>query len=330
MPLNSQLGLKKESTWGTPVTVDRFAEFLACGVKPVTGRNTSNGIRSGQRVSRADRSVPYVTHYEGPLSLEVLSSGFGFWLEHILGVVASPVEDVNNEGVFTHTATIGTLCAKGFTLQVNIPLGECGDTDQAHTYAGGKVTSWSISVDKTGNLIFEADLIFKSGTTATALATASYPSGAEVLSWLGGFLSVEGTEVLVDSWKLTCDNKLKTDRLSLGAGNLRKPVEDAYREFSVEFTMDHESLAMYNRLIATTADDSTVAMVLRAGSPTIIGAVGSVKPNLQITLPAVRIDEAGSTVDGTSMLTESIKGMALNSSGNDAVSIAYTTLDATP
>lgn len=331
MPLNSQLGVKKETTWGTAGVVDRFLEFLSCGVKPVTGRNTSNGIRSGQRVARADRSVPYVTHYEGPVSIEVLSAGFGFWLEHIMGTVAAPVEDGDNEGVFTHTATIGTLCAKGFTTQVNIPLGECGDTNQAHTYAGGKVNTWSLTLDKTGNLIFEAGLIFKSGTTATALATASYPADAEVLSWLGGSCVVNGTEILVESWKFSADLKMKTDRLALGAGNLRKPVEDAYREFSVEFVTDHESLDIYNRVIADTAAEATTSVVLRAGSPTVIGAVGSVTPSLTLTCPAVRFDEGTPTVESTAQLVNSVKGMAMNSSasGNDAVTLDYVTLDAT-
>ncbi len=332
MPLASQFGVKKESTWGTPVTVDRFQEFLSCGITPVVGRNTSNGIRSGQRVARADRSVPYVSRYEGPFQQEVLSSGFGFWLEHILGTVAAPVEDGANTGVFTHTATIGDVCAKGFTAQVNIPLGECGNTAQAHTYSGCKVTKWSLGVTKEGNLLFDCDIVAKDGTTATALASASYPAGAEVLSWLGGSLEIDGTPILVDSWKLTCDMKMKTDRLALGSGNMRKPVEDGYREFTVEFTCDHENLDIYNRVIAETAAAATEEIVLRAGSPTIIGAVGDVTPAIVVTCPAVRFDEGTPTVSGTSMLSNSVKGMALNSgaSGNDAVSLDYITLDATP
>lgn len=332
MALASQLGVKDEVTYGTPVVVDRFQEFLTCGIKPVTGRNTSKGLRTGQRVSRADRSVPYVTRYEGSVTQEVLSSGFGFWLKHLLGGSITSTEDGDNEDVWHHEVQVGSLCSKGFTMQVNLPLGACGDTNQPFTWSGGKVKAWSLACAKEGNLILEVQLVFKNGTTATALASASYPAGAEVLSWLGAFVTIAETPVLAESWKLNCDNKLKVDRLMLGDGTIQQPVEDDYREFSVELGLDWENLDLYNALIANTAEDSTVAMTMGAGSPTIIGEVGDITSSVLIELPAVRIDDAGTTIDGPKMLTQSVKGMPMNSSasGNDAITLTYTTLDATP
>jgi hypothetical protein len=156
MPISSQLGVKKEVTYGTAVTVDRFAEFLSESMQLETGRAESKALRTGQRVQRSDRFIPYITGVSGSVELEPLSKGFGFWLEHMLGQVATtgPVD-----GAYTHTASIATLCGKSFTMQANRPFGACGDTNQAFTWEGLKISKWELALDAEGLLTFSADLV---------------------------------------------------------------------------------------------------------------------------------------------------------------------------
>ena len=57
----SQLGFKAESTYGTAVTVDRFTEFNSCGIALERGAVMSKGLRTGTRVQRSDRFMPYTS-----------------------------------------------------------------------------------------------------------------------------------------------------------------------------------------------------------------------------------------------------------------------------
>ena len=104
--LLSQVGLAKESTYGTAVTPSRFFEFTSEGLKPAVARLESKGIRAGARAFRNDRSQPVPKGAAGSLEFEVPTKGFAFWLEHLLGgtVTTSAVVDAN----YTHTAQIGS------------------------------------------------------------------------------------------------------------------------------------------------------------------------------------------------------------------------------
>jgi len=326
MPISSQLGVKKEVTYGTAVTVDRFAEFLSESMQLETGRAESKALRTGQRVQRSDRFIPYITGVSGSVELEPLSKGFGFWLEHMLGQVATtgPVD-----GAYTHTASIATLCGKSFTMQANRPFGACGDTNQAFTWEGLKISKWELALDAEGLLTFSADLVGEDESTATALATASYPAGAEVFSWVGGLVTIGGTATDVKSWKVSCDNKLDDGRLFLRENTRRKePVESDYREITAELTLDFENLTHYNRFKSATAAGTLAAVELQATAATLIGA--STYPRIKATIPAARFDEVGVNIGGTDVLEQTVKCVGLFDGTNSPISVEYTTADTTP
>jgi hypothetical protein len=229
MPLETQLGVKAESTWGTAVVVDRFYEFNSESITLETGRVESNALRASQRVQRSDRFTPYILGASGSIEMDVLSKGFGWWLEQCLGTIAT---GSLTDSTYTHTGTVGTLLAQGFTLQVNRPFHPAG-TNQAFTYEGGKVAKWGFKSDVEGNLVFTADLVFETGITATALATASYPTGMENLTWAGGAVTVGGSAVPVTSFSVEVDNGQDTARHKIRSSTLRQePVEAKNREIT--------------------------------------------------------------------------------------------------
>jgi hypothetical protein len=326
MPIISQLGVKDESTYGTAVTVDRFFEFSSESIKLDTGRAVSEGLRSGQRVARTDRFVPYILGASGGIKLEPASKGFGFWLKHMLGAVATAGP---TDSAYTHTGTIGDLWGDSFTMQVNRPLGPAGSTDQAFTWEGGKVVSWTLSCEKEGLLTFEADLIFEDQATGTALASASYPSSVEMMSWARADCTIGGTAVPVTKWSVKVDNKLKTDRYFLQSSTRRaQSAEEGMREITVECEADWDSLTQYNRFKAETAAGTLASVVVTAKSPTLIGA--TTYPGVTITLPNVRFDAVEATVDGPGLMMQAITGMGLSDGSAQPISVAYTTLDSTP
>lgn len=326
MPITSQLGVKKETTYGTAVTVDRFFEFTSESMKLDTGRAESRGLRTGQRAPRSDRFVPYALGASGGISFDVLSKGFGIWLEHMLGTVATAGP---TDTAYTHTGTVGTLCGKSFTLQVNRPFGACGDTPQAFTWEGGKISKWELSLSTEGVLSASFDLVCEDETTATALATASYPASAEIFSWVGGKCTVGGVAVDVKSWKVSVDNKLDDSRIYLRENTRRKePVESDYREISAEFVLDFDDLTMYNRFKSATAAGALALVELQATSATLIGT--TTYPRVKVTLPAARFDEDSVAVGGTDVLEQSVKVTGLYDGTASPISVAYTTADVTP
>jgi hypothetical protein len=326
MPIVSQLGMKKETTYGTAVTVDRFFEFSSEAIKLVTSRAVSEGLRSGQRVERTDRFVPSVLRAEGPVSLEPASKGFGAWLEHMLGTVATTGP---TDSAYTHTATVGDLWGKSFTQQVNRPLGAAGSTNQAFTWEGGKIVSWTLSCETEGLLKFEMDQAFEDETTATALASASYPASTEVMSWARADCTIGGSAVPVTKWSVKVDNHLKTDRHFLaGSSRMAQPAEDAMREITFECEADWDSLTQYNRFKAETAAGTLASVVVTAKSPTLIGA--TTYPGITITMPNVRFDNVEATVDGPGIMMQGIEGKALSDGSAQPISVAYVTTDATP
>ena len=321
-----QLGLKSESTYGTAVTVDRFFEFDSEGIAVEVGRVESSGIRAGQRAMRSDRRVPYVVGAGGSVEFPVLSRGFGMLLEHCLGTLATtgPAETV----VYTHTATVGSLTGKSLTAQVGVPQAG-GSTITPKTATGGKVKSFELKCAAGEALTFSGDFDFQNLEHSTSLTSATYPAASELLTFVGGSVTIAGSSVAVRSFSVKVDNGLATDRRFIRSNALKKePVEASHRKVDVELGLDFESTAHQDRILSATAAGAQAAVVLTCAGLTTIGS--TLKPSLAITLPVVMFDGDTPTVGGPDLVTESVKGMALyDGTSASPISIAYKTLDAT-
>jgi Phage tail tube protein len=320
-----QLGVKAEATYGTGVTVDRFFEFDSESLAVEVGRVESSGIRAGTRAMRSDRRVPYVIGAGGSVEMMVLSKGWGFWLDKCLGTVATtgPAESV----VYTHTGTVGSLTGKMFTAQVGVPQAG-GSTVTPKTATGGKVNSFELSCAAGEALKFSADLDFQNLEHSTALATASYPTASELLTFVGGSVTVAGSSVAVRSFSVKVDNGLATDRRFIRSNALKKePVEAGHRKIDVELGLDFESTTHQDRILSATAAGAQAEVVLTCAGLTTIGS--TLKPALTITIPVVMFDGDTPTVGGPDLVTESVKGMGLYDGTNSPITLAYRTLDAT-
>lgn len=327
MPIETQLGTKDETTYGTAVTVDRFVPFLSESIQPETFRTRTPGLRAGKRTARTDEYVPGVLGYAGSIEIPVESAGFGIWLKRALGAVATSGP---TGGAYQHVGTIDADdCLPSFTMQVNRALAPCAATDQAFTWEGCQVSSWELNVSVDEVVRFSAEIIAEDGTTGTALAAASYPAG-EPLAWSKASLTVGGTTVPVTSFSLKCNNNLKTDRYYLqNSARRSKAARDDFPEITVEFEADFGSLTQYNRFVAETASGTRAALVFAATSVTQIGTSGTF-PGVSVSLPAVDFTEVSVAVEGTEMLMQSITGMVLDNGTDEPISVTYTTADSTP
>lgn len=313
-----QLMVAKETTYATAVTPTRAFEYTGdvAAIKPVAGRVESNPLRPGSRARRKDRSTPYFHHAEGTIPLDVMDKGFGFWLEHMLGTVAT-----TGAGPYTHTATDGGVAAlmgDSFTAQFNYPFNPTF-ADQAVTFAGGKVTSWTLSNSAEENLQAELECDFATMTTATALATASYPASMTNLTWIGGVITVGGSAVDVTNVSISGNQNYDVDRRRIRGNAVKKEPTPGVLEVSASFELDFESLAQWNRVFALT----------QAGTQASFSGVWTAgTASLTATIPSVRLDELD--LGGEVNLTQSISGVGEYDGTNSVVSLAYVTSDTTP
>lgn len=322
--MNTQLGFAPEVTYGTPVTPSRFFEFNKWNVALDQARVASTGLRSGTRTPRADRFEPYTKGAGGSFEIDVPSKGFGFFLQYMLGAVSTgSVVDSN----FTHTAIEGTLLGKFFTAQVNKPLHPAG-TNQAHTYHGCKLTKWELACDVDGVLMFAADIDAEDEDTATALATASYPTDYRIFSFAGASLQFASGAVEPRNFKMSADLGLNVDRRFLRASPLkREQTESALWSYTWECDVEHSSLVNYDRFRSATRVGALASILATFNAPVPHG--GTTLPQLTVSLPLARFDACKFDIDGPAGLMDSLSGVALSDTGSP-VTITYRTTDSTP
>ncbi len=325
MPLETQAGMKDEVTYGTAVVVDRFMEYNSEAIKANVTRIEYNGLRTGQRVQRTDRFVTVNKGAAGPVKFNPLSVGFGFWLKHMLGTVAT---GSTSDSVTPHTGTIGSLLGDCFTFQVN-RYDAVSAANRAFTWEGGKIASWELACDVDGLLECTLNMDFEDQKTNTALASASYPSGGELFSFAGGAVTVAGTSTPVTGFKVACDNGLKLDRHKLRASTLKQqPIENTQRMITWEMEADFDSLTDYNRFVSTTSAGAVATIVATFTAPTLVGV--SAYPTIVVTIDGARFDSSDPAVSGPEMIMNKLSGRGLFDGTDSAVTIVYTTADTTP
>lgn len=314
-----QFGFKNEVTFGTALTVDRFAEYedTPVPIVPKPGRTESNPLRVGSRVRRQSRNVNYLDHVEGTIQMVVMDKGFGFWLTHMLPNIVTA-----GAGPYTHTATEGATSlsiGKSFTCQLNAPFSPTG-TNQAITFSGCKVPKFTLSNTTDEMLMASLDIWGASSTTATALATAAYPSTMTPLSWAGGVVSIGGSAVDIDNISIELDHGYQLDRKQI-RGNTA-PKEPTPGQLGITFSIDcdFESLTQYNRVQAITVAGAQAA---------IVGTWTSGTSSLAVTIPAGRFDDFAFSGDPGS-LKQTLTGIGEYDGTLSPMTIVYTTSDATP
>lgn len=320
--MDHQLGIKDESTYGTPVVVDRFFEYDSESIEETYGRTEGDPLRLGSSFVRNDRHTPYFSGASGTLDMAVLTKGFGIWLKHMLGDVQTtgPAETT----VYTHTAAEGDLLGKSFTMQVNRPFHPAG-TDQPFTYEGGKVTDWEIKNSVDENLMLSLGLDFENVSTATALATASFPAGMDNFTWAGGVLTIGGVAYDITEIAIKGENGYDVDRRQIRGLTDKKEPTSSRREASFSLKADFDSLTQRNRAAALTRAGNYAAIVATWTGPTLLGS--TLYPLFQVTIPAARFDEWKGATEGTDAIQQDLSGVVRYDGTNSPLTIVYKSAD---
>lgn len=317
-----QFGYAAETTWGTYKAPDHFVEVVSESLALQIERIASAGIRASSRVARSDRWVANKKGVTGQLSFEVASKGFGLWLKHMLGAQSSGTAS-GGTNAKKYTSTIGDPFGLGLTVQVGRP--DDTGTVQPFSYKGCKITDWELSNSVDGLLMLASTLDGQDEDTAQSLAAASYPSSSELLSFVGGSVTIAGSSVAtVHDIKITGKNALKTDRYGLRTSTLKKePIANGFVEVSGEITTEFESLTAYNRFV----NGTQVAVVADWLGQTALE--GSIFAELKATMPVCRFDGTTPNLNGHDMLVQTLPFVALYDGSQEPITIDYVSLDAT-
>lgn len=316
--INTQLGLGEETTPGSGVTVSRFYELGEGGesVKHDIDRFEYQGLRSGgRRILNTSNRVATRENVSGPIELAVMTKGFGLVFKHCLGAVATttPGGATNTRD---HACKFGDLDGKSLTIQ----LGRTDNTGttEAFTYAGCKVATWELSNDNTNALMLSLGIDGMSEALSSAggpaLASASYPSGIEMFSYIRGVLTVAGSAIDVVDWNLQGDNGLDVDRYFIRAttpGQKKQQLEGGQpREVTGTINCEWSGMTAYNRFLNGTIAAFTATYV----STTAIE--GTFFPTITVTCPHVQFDGETPTVGGPEIIPMALPFKVLD--GGDA------------
>lgn len=321
--LDHQLGVVDETTYADAVTVTRFFEYNSESIQETEGRTEGDPLRAGF-TKRNDRFTPYFSGAAGTLEFDVLTKGFGFWLKHMLGAVDTTGPD--DTSVYTHTGTMADLYGSSFTCQVNKPFHPAG-TNQAFTYSGGKVTNWSLANSVDANLVLSLDCDFADVATNVSLASASYPTSMEPLSWAGAVLLLADATYDITEFSVSCNNNLDVDRRQIRGNTQKKEPTGARREVEWSISADFDSLTQRNRAHSTTRSGALAKIVAKWTGPTLLGA--STYPSVEVTVAAGRFDNWSAPTQGTEGIAQELSGVGLFDGTNSPVKIVVANADST-
>ena len=331
--LSGQVGAVAEVTYGTPVTVTRFYEFLSENLQFNPAFLDGMGLKAGQAYNRATRTVVSQKDVNGDLTMEhtsgeaasAIADSMGFWWKYALGsAFTTPVVVLGTAYAQTHTN--GSKAGQFLTIQVGRPQ-VSGVTVQPFTYTGVKITDWEFSCSD--NQIAQLKVTFdgRDEGTSTGLAAASYPtpnglfafSHASVMTLGGtastsaGVTSVSGGSSLgslVSGIDITGSTPMKVDRYGLGNQGLKgEPIENAIPTITGTLTTEFFSRTeLYDVFKANTTQPLQIDFTKfdSAGNDANGVASGPNPFRLSIIMPAVRFKTGAVNVNGPDVVPQSI------------------------
>ena len=326
-------GVKKESTYGTAVVVDRWLELNKTTIAGEEDRIESDGIRAGARARRANRFVAWTKGAKGDLELDLLSAGHGFLLEAMLGSLSSsgPVDSA-----YTYTAVPGSLFGKSWTMQIGRP--NIRDTSYAFTYPGGKIANWELS-SKPGELLaLKSTWDFSGESAGTAASGAgatdrhtpvwTRTDNAELLSFVNAVVEIDETPVQLTDLSIKVDLGLKVDRFVLATPVRAEPIQNDFIKVEVDATMEFDDISHITKFKSNVPADTLASLTASWQAPTPIG-MGATHPTLTVAVPCLRWDGDMPDVDGPKALELKLKGVGLWNGTDDVISLEYVTGDST-
>lgn len=254
--LANQFGLKVESVYGTPVTVDRFFYAKDFSVTWVPRKQRIRGMGAGM-FDRTTMQVTNVIGWKAKSVHTVMDKSFGLLFKLCLG--ANTTAQVGATTEYTHSTSIDSTAAMvGLSATVQFGVADVSGTVRAFTLEGAKVESWTLKCDDGADLELTINWDAENCLTATALASASFPSGwtpfvSSDIAW-----TIGGSPAFVKNWTVTMAPTWEFGRRGMSTVQHKEPLWVGNPLVTFELNGEFESLTHYASLIAGTQQAFTM------------------------------------------------------------------------
>jgi hypothetical protein len=331
--LSGQVGAVAESTYGTPVTVTHFYEFLSENFQFVPAFLDGQGLKAGQAFNRATRTVVSQFDVNGDLTMEhtsgeaatAVADSMGFWWKYALGSATTTPTLVLGTA-YQQIHVNGSKAGQFLTCQVGRPQ-ISGTTVQPFTYTGVKVTDWEFSVSDNQIAQLKVTVDGQTELTSTGLAAASYPTPNGLFSFanastftLGGTATTSSGVTSVASGvavgsrvtgiTITGSTPMKVDRYGLGNAGLKgEPIENAIPTITGTLTTEFFSRTeLYDVFKANTTQPLQLDFTKfdSAGNDANGVAAGPNPYRLSFIMPSVRFKTGAVNIGGPDVIGQSI------------------------
>jgi hypothetical protein len=323
-------GMKVESTFGTPVTVNRFYPYLdvksSWDPRPRQGKGITSGGRRGYLASR--RFLPLG---QGSLTtkIELESKGLGVILNGAFGTSTLTTITGGSQINFSPLTT-GTLLPS-YTIQI-VKVDNTG-TNFTETYAGCTASKFTLEQPEDDIPTLEVEWDALSYTTATAAASATYASSptlfdsSQATVGYASALTVPSTTALatgltafadVRSWKLDVDNKIDTGRWNLAAARTQPAMGMPDYKFTAK--VEHNATTIPAAMVAGTQNPWYTTY-------TTTEAISAGFSQLQVVIPKLAINKADIEAKIGDLTMISVDADVTNDGTNKDLYVSYRTLD---
>jgi hypothetical protein len=230
--LNGWVGWGPESTWGTAVARNKFAELAGAeSMKLLTNPTKPRSFRglSPRRVFEGKRMV------EGEIPLELHYAGFEQLFKQLFGTVntTGPVG-----GIYTHAYALATALLAGITVEINRDI-------TSFIYEGCKVASMRFVGEVDQILMVALSLIGEDETTGAA-SSPTFPAENPIL-FSQATVKLDGSAFDCVSFEVNISNNLNGDRRKLGSKLIKEPSRNGLMEITGSAVLEFESTTMYDK-----------------------------------------------------------------------------------
>lgn len=317
----TQIGLSKETTFGTRVAPAKFYEFLSEGLTLEQRFHLSQQLGSGAMAPRGSRRKKTTRSGGGPVALEVPNKGYGSILDLMHDNVVTPAQQ-GATTAYLQTHNIGlTAPTKSATIQVNRP--DANNTDRPFDYLGCMLTEVTWSIDTDGALVATHTWDARDESTAEALAVRSLPTALESFVFTEGTFSIAGGAVAdVTDVSITVPFARNADFYPLGTTGLKsKPVQNAITVATGSATARFTDLTHYNRY----KNNTQPALELKFETASLAGTAIPFK--FELDCAQVGFTGETPTVDGPDLITHGIPFEVLYDGSTAPIVVQYMSTD---
>lgn len=336
--LGATLGLVKESTWGTDVTVSRWFLIDANEGFQLKKHIVESKALNTSRFGLSKRRVVPTTEATGKFTLDAVQTGLGLVFQNITGGSPTVTQQGGSAAWLQNHVPGTTLQGSSVTFQKGVPMTPSG-TVQALTYGGSKIVDFELSckaneiakitctvdskTEETGVSYaaptLPATKVFHFDQGAVLIGQTTVTTSAGLLTVFSGGAAPTGVVTSV-SFKIT--NHVNNARYNVGAVVKSEQIENAFTDVTGELEIEFATLAdVYTAMAA----DTTTPMEINFTDTVAIAS--TYYPFIRVRMPAVRWDDAGLIVQSEDVVKVKVPFKVLNDGVNPVYQIDYMSVD---